>query len=426
MVKFAKNITRSIVTIIAVTMAMLIIAAPIRAQGASLNLPSSTVNVIVQHDNVSYFVTTLSNVPGGYDVTNTTYPGWCIDYSVTMTRNEAFEAQLYSSLNPPSGTFANVQWDIVNYILNSALAKATGNFTETQDCIWYFVNNSATYTHTLDTNETLIIQDALTRGAGFIPAPGQSVAVIVFPEYVEPGQGPFQDSIIQVPMPQPLTFSESVTGDIAPTSGNTYEMNQGATAYFAAYNVVGGIQPYSYAWYVNGTLNTTNQEMAFTEDQTGTYVVYVTVSDSSSPPQNETSQTCYVDVVSPSQTPLFVNATVTGQATLIATNTYQMYQGATAYFAANAVGGTQPYSYTWYVNGTMNTTNQTMTFTPQQTGTYIIYVNATDSSTPPQIATSTNYTVLGIIPEYPLLGIVLIALLATPLIITVRRKKNRA
>jgi hypothetical protein len=321
MVKLTKNIKRSLVIIIAVTMAILIIAAPVRAQGAALNLPSSTVNVIVQEDNASYFVTTLSNVPGGYDVTNATYPGWCIDHSIVMTRNETFEAQLYSSLNPPPGNFSSVQWNMVNYILN----HKEGTYNETQDAIWYFVNNSATYTYTLDPVENATVEDALANGTGFVPSPGQSVAVMVFPQNVLPGSGPFQDTIIEVPMPQPLS----------------------------------------------------------------------------------------------------VNATVTGDATLIGNNTYQMNSGATAYFTANAQGGNQPYSYTWYVNTTANTTNQTMTFTAPQTGTYIIYVNATDSSSPPQNATSTNYTV-NVIPEYPLLAIVLLAALTAPLVIVLRRKKNKA
>lgn len=122
--------------------------------------------------------------------------------------------------------------------------------------------------------------------------------------------------------------------------------------------------------------------------------------------------------------PLTVNATVTGSATLIGDNTYQMDQGATAYFAANAQGGIQPYSYTWYVNDTANTTNQTMTFTAQQTGTYIIYANATDSSNPPQNASSANYTVNVTIPEYPLLAIGLLAA-SLPVILLTRRKKSK-
>lgn len=420
--RLSKNIKENLVVITAITIAFLIVAAPLAGAVAPLNLPSTLVNVIVQDDTGSWFVTTLSNVPSGYDVTNATYPGWCIDHSVTMARNETFGALLYSSLNPPAaGGWASVQWDMVNYILNSPLARTTGNITETQDCIWYFVNNTATYTHTLDPNESSIIIDAYANGPGFVPSLGQSVAVIVSVIYVLPGSGPFQDSIIAVPMPQPLSVSATVTGDAALVGTDTYQMNSGGTAYFAA-NVEGGNQPYSYAWYVNGTSNTTNQTMSFTPSQTGTYIIYVNATDSSSTPQSATSTNYTVNVLPASE--LSVSTTMTGDATLIGTNTYQMNQGATAYFTANPQGGSQPYSYVWYVNGTSNTTNQTMTFTPQQTGAYVIYVNATDSSMPPLSATSTS--TVYVIPEYPLFTIVLLAALTAPLIIVVRRKKNKA
>jgi hypothetical protein len=283
---------RSLITIIAVTMAILIIAAPVTAQGASLNLPSSLIDVIVQNDTTSYFLTTLGNVPSGYDVTNTTYLGWCIDHSVVMTRNETFEAQLYSTSDPPSGYYSTISWNMVNYIINNKLT----NFNETQDCIWYFVNNSVTYTHGLDPNETVLVNDAYASGANFVPSPGQTTAVIVIPQNVPPGSGPFQDSIIEVPVPQPLNVTATVTGDATLTGENTYQMNQGATAYFAA-NAQGGNQPYSYTWYVNDTANTTNQTMAFTAQQTGTYVIYVNATDSSSPPQNATSTNYTINVI---------------------------------------------------------------------------------------------------------------------------------
>ncbi len=292
MVKLAKNLKRSLVTIVAVTMAILIIVAPVAAEGASLNLPTSLVDVIVQNDTTSYFVTTLSNVPSGYDVTNTTYLGWCIDYSTHMTRNETFEAQLYLTSDSPSGYYSTISWNMVNYILNNKLT----NFTETQDCIWNFVNNSLTYTPNLDQNETILLNGAYANGANFVPSPGQTTAVIVIPQNVLPGSGPFQDSIIEVPVPQPLSVNATVTGDATLIGDNTYQMNSGATAYFAA-NTQGGNQPYSYTWYVNDTANTTNQTMTFTAQQTGTYIIYVNATDSSSPPQNATSTNYTINVI---------------------------------------------------------------------------------------------------------------------------------
>jgi len=295
-VKLTKNTLKHLVLFTAMIATFLIVTAPLVRADGSLNLPSAPVNVIVHNDTTSYFVTTLSNVPGGYDVTNTAYFGWCIDYSVLMARNETFQANLYSSLNPPAGNFSSVQWDMVNYILNSPIASATGNFTETQDCIWNFVNNTSSYTHTLDSNESLIVQDALANGTGFVPAPGQSVAVIVFPLYAQVGLETFQDSIIDVPMPTPLSVNATVTGDATLTGTNTYEMNQGATANFTA-NAQGGNQPYSYTWYVNGTSTSTDQTLTYTATQTGTYIIYVNATDSSSPPQTAASTNYTVNVV---------------------------------------------------------------------------------------------------------------------------------
>jgi len=320
--RLAENTRGNLLVICAITMAILIVAVPVGTAAASLSLPSTPVNAIVQNDTNSYFVTTLSNVASGYDVMNSTYPGWCIDHSENMTRNEPFEAQLYSTLNPPPGNWSSVRWDMVNYLLNH---KGGGTYYEIQNAIWYFVNNSATYTHTLDPAENATVEDALANGTSFVPNPGQSVAVIVYPQNILPGSGPFQDSIIEIPMPQPLTVN---------------------------------------------------------------------------PP------------------------TVTGNAQLVGTNSYHMDSGASATFTANVQGGTQPYSYTWYINGASNGSNQSMDFTAQETGTYSIYVNVTDSSNPTQQATST--TTIVTVPEYSLLAIVLLCASSIPIVVLVRRKKDKA
>jgi hypothetical protein len=267
---------------VATVLGFVLFLAPVGAQTAFVNVPSSPVSVIVQNDTTSYFVTTLSDVPSGFDVTNATYPGWCILYNITMTRNETYQAQLYSSLNPPSGPYFNIQWNLVNYILNHKLA----NFTETQDCIWYFVNGTTSYTHTLDQNENATIEDAYANGTGFIPNPGESVAVLVIPQGALPGL--FQDSIIEATMPTPLSVNATVTGDAVLIGTNTYHLDSGASATFTA-NVLGGNPPYSYTWYINGTTNSTQQAMTFTAQQAGTYIINVNVTDSSNTQQNATS-----------------------------------------------------------------------------------------------------------------------------------------
>jgi len=284
-----KNISKHFILIFAVAMIFLIAPARVGA-AASLNLPTS-VTAIVQGGNESHFVTELNNVPSNYSITNGTYLGWCIDASVIMTRNETFEAVLYSSLNPPSGNWSTARWDMVNYILN----HKQGDANDIQQAIWFFINNTTNFNQTLTADANATINDALANGTGFQPAQGQIVAAIVFPQIILPGSGPFQDSIIEIPTPQPLTANVTVSGNAQLIGTNSYHMDSGATATFTA-NVAGGTQPYSYLWYVNGTSSGSDQSMNFTAPQTGTYSIYVNVIDSSNPTLQANSATVTVTI----------------------------------------------------------------------------------------------------------------------------------
>jgi len=162
--------------------------------------PSPTmVTIEVVDGTSSYFLTTLTDVPSGYDVTNTTYLGWCIDVDAQMSRSPAtHQVVLYSSLDPPNGTLKDQRWDIVNYILN----HKQGTADDIQAAMWYFINFD-NETETPPTNQTIawaIIEDALANGTGYIPAPGETVAVICNPVIFLP-LNPVQISIIEVTVP---------------------------------------------------------------------------------------------------------------------------------------------------------------------------------------------------------------------------------
>lgn len=162
--------------------------------------PSPTmVTIEVVDGTSSYFLTTLTEVPSGYDVTNTTYLGWCIDVDAQMSRSPAtHQVVLYSSLDPPNGTLKDQRWDIVNYILN----HKQGTADDIQAAMWYFIHFDDE-TETPPTNQTIawaIIDDALANGTGYIPAPGETVAVICNPVIFLP-LNPVQISIIEVTVP---------------------------------------------------------------------------------------------------------------------------------------------------------------------------------------------------------------------------------
>jgi hypothetical protein len=162
--------------------------------------PSTTIITMeVANGTSSYFLTTLIGVPSGYDVTNTTYPGWCIDVNAQMSRSPAtHQVVLYSSLDPPDGALKDQRWDIVNYILN----HKQGTAEDIQAAMWYFIHFD-NETETPPTNQTVawaIINDALVNGTGYIPAPGETVAVICNPVIFLP-LNPVQISIVEVTVP---------------------------------------------------------------------------------------------------------------------------------------------------------------------------------------------------------------------------------
>jgi hypothetical protein len=154
----------------------MILAAPTSTVHGALNLPSTTVNIEVRDSTQSYFNTTLSEVPSGYDVANSTYLGWSVDSGTPISHSPATHpVRLYSSLEPPA-QLANQSWGMVNYILN----HKQGSMPDIQQAIWYFVDIVGNYTPTR-TLAWEIVNDTLQKGEGFIPTEDQTVAVICYP-----------------------------------------------------------------------------------------------------------------------------------------------------------------------------------------------------------------------------------------------------
>jgi hypothetical protein len=197
----------------------------VTATDNTLKLPPTTTVVILEASNgtQSYFDTKLSGVPAGYDVTNRTYLGWCIDVSTDMTRSPATHTVvLYSSLSPP-GDLVNENWSRVNYILN----HKKGEVQDIQEAIWYFINLNSGYLPQRSVTWA-IIDDANANGTNFVPTANQIVTVIAYPVYVT---NPYevQISIIEVtvpenagePTPTPTPVPTSPYAYPTPTSSQT-------------------------------------------------------------------------------------------------------------------------------------------------------------------------------------------------------------
>ena len=164
-------------------MISIFLAGSAKAGDCSLNLPPDPVTMTIYDGTISYFDTVLSNVPSGYNVANRIYLGWCNDIRYDIPRDTDFSVMLYSSCAPPVGLVGE-RWDMINYILN----HKQGEMMDIQQAIWYFMKYPdgtpeaewrPEYTPTPAAQA--IVDDALANGAGFVPGPGEVVAVICYP-----------------------------------------------------------------------------------------------------------------------------------------------------------------------------------------------------------------------------------------------------
>lgn len=159
----------------------------------ALAYPISNVTMNVVDGTDSYFLTTLSGIPAGEDISDGTYLGWCVDTSHVMPRSTNLIVTLYSSLAPPA-SLSSQAWDMVNYVLNHKL----GGKIDIQAAIWYFIKLDPAWTtpgyYAYDpygdnryggnppSADTLaMVADALANGAGYTPGPGDVLAVICVP-----------------------------------------------------------------------------------------------------------------------------------------------------------------------------------------------------------------------------------------------------
>lgn len=156
---------------------------------------------------ISYLETELKDIFGEYDVDNIKYPGWCIDYQTplpwipgTTPKYTGFvDVMLYSSCCPPEG-LEDPDWDKVNYILTHKHEYEPYTWNDVHQAINYFVNfgNPVSVSSTWAQNMIALANS----NPGFIPLPGDIIAIIVVVDNII-GEGRWQYSIIEVPVPQP-------------------------------------------------------------------------------------------------------------------------------------------------------------------------------------------------------------------------------
>ncbi|HRU05170.1 MAG TPA: hypothetical protein P5137_05280 [Candidatus Brocadiia bacterium] len=128
-----------------------------------------------RHNNT--FDLVLWGVPSGFSIQDGVWVGWCAEETNAIDLKTWYEARAYSSVNLTGAParVTSMQWDHVNYILNHKNPSAY--YTDIQEAIWFFTEANPVMPS--KAAGRAMVEDALANGAGFKPAAGQTVAVIL-------------------------------------------------------------------------------------------------------------------------------------------------------------------------------------------------------------------------------------------------------
>jgi hypothetical protein len=160
-----------------------------------------------------------------------------------------------------------------------------------------------------------------------------------------------------------VTVNPAPSVSIAPASA---VLDVGLSQLFTSTDI-GGTLPFSYQWYLNGVAvpGATNPTWTFTPASSGSYTVYLNVTDS-------TNTRVKSNVASVTVNPALLVS--------ISPTSTTLDMGQSQMFTSSVSGGMSPFSYQWYLNGALITgaTGATWVFTPSSFGSYTIYLNVTD------------------------------------------------
>jgi len=160
------------------------------------DLPTTPVNAnYVIYGVNSFFDITLSGIGSGFDISDGVYRGWCIEDNHMANTTPVYLHCSYSASLPANLGFT--PWDLVNYLLN----HKQGTWQDVQAALWLLVWGSSSTLPVTPTAEAMVA-DALANGPGYIPGPGEVVAIILYTgDGIGIGYGGWQDAIIEIPIP---------------------------------------------------------------------------------------------------------------------------------------------------------------------------------------------------------------------------------
>ena len=205
----------------------------------------------------SFFHVTLSGVGAGFDVSDgVPYLAWCVDphsgatTNTTLTLLSSYDPNLPDDVRLFNGS--PIPWDKINWILNNKQGQPN---TVVNPAIWLLITGERSlyqagwYCPPGGACDNLASQ-ANANGAGFVPTPGQVMAVIQHVDGIFPVKTEFQDTVIEVPVPP------------APAPGLTLVKTASPTTY----NQVGNVINYSYVLTNSGNV-TLSAPFTVTDDK---------------------------------------------------------------------------------------------------------------------------------------------------------------
>jgi len=153
-----------------------------------VNLPATIIYRITNTNSTlgGYVDATLSNIGAGYDIVNGVYPSNCADPSVSITPQQDYKMDVYSSLYPDKlPTFAkSTKWDKINWLYNHLSWYPGYHWYDVQGFIWLYSgwNGAALGTVPAVTAITQKMKtDADTYGVGYKVPPGGWASIIFVP-----------------------------------------------------------------------------------------------------------------------------------------------------------------------------------------------------------------------------------------------------
>lgn len=179
---------------------------------------------------------------------------------------------------------------------------------------------------------------------------------------------------------------------------------------------LGGTPPYHHQWYLDGAavLGANGQTWVFTAQSAGSFTVHLNVTDSAGFDTKSNTAAVIINplpsvIISPSTASIEVNQSI--------------------HFTSTVSGGTSPYEYQWYLNGTkvIGATSSNWTFTPTSTGVHTVHLDVTDgagtvASSQASIVSASPSPLLFQTPVGIATALGLVALVAVAVIIVYRRR----